>query len=164
MSVGTPAQDPLNLNRTPTGAFADPRVEEYAQRRAQGSPPNEAAIHCGFGRPLTSRLEATQELKYRLEAIKSSKAERLSLKWIVCELMTNVHAGRCERSVKSSTDALVKLYEIWCAHKEELDKVTNAEVERTTAERRGALRGRLMVLGGNDGQRSEASEEDEDAD
>jgi hypothetical protein len=163
VSVGTPAQEPLNLNRTPTGAFADPRVEEYAQRRAQGSPPNEAAIHCGFGRPLTSRLEQTQELKYRLEAIKSSKAERLSLKWIVSELMTNVHAGRCERSVKSSTDALVKLYEIWCAHKEELDKATSAEIEKATADqRRGALRGRLSVIGGDNGQHLAPDSADED--
>lgn len=158
--MGTPAQEPLHLNRTPSGAFADARVEEYAQRRAQGSPPSEAAIHCGFGRPLTSRLEQTQELKHRLEEIKSSKAERLSLKWIVAELMTNVHAGRCERSVKSSTDALIKLYDIWCAHKDELDKATNAEVARTVAERRrGALR---AVLGGNDGRHLAPDSADED--
>lgn len=150
--MGTPAQEPLNLNRTPSGAFADARVEEYAQRRASGSPPSEAALHGGFGKHLTSRLEGTQELSERIQQVQSESAEQLSLVWIVKQLMRNVYAGRAERSVKSSTDALVQLYEILQKHKEELGRVGAAVEKAAAEERRGTLRGRLSVIGGDNGK------------
>lgn len=157
MSVGTPASEPLNLNRTPTGAFADPRLEEYAQRRAAGAPPAEAALHSGFGRPLTSRLENTQELHQRLQEIQSEGAEKISLLWIVRQAMKNVYEGRNQRSVKSSTDALIFLYEVLTKHKDELEKAGAASIVREgeeLAQRRGALRGQLAVMnGGSSGQK-----------
>lgn len=81
-----------------------------------------------------------------MEQIQSEGAEKLTLLWIVRQLMKNVYAGRHERSVKSSTDALVQLYEILQKHKDEIEAAGDAATVREgedLAQRRGALRGRL---------------------
>lgn len=91
-------------------------------------------------------------------------AEQLSLKWIVQQLMRNVYAGRVERSVKSSTDALVHLYEILLKHKDELGAVGIAAEKAAAEERRGTLRGRLSVMtGGDNGKRKPPDSADGEA-
>lgn len=138
---------PLSLDREPGQPFPDASVEEYAQRRAHGSPVRAASLHVGLTPHAAGRLEKAPEFERRLQELRASRTEALDLNWIVSELMLNVRDARIVNAFKASNEAIIQLYEIYEKNKDLFDAGALQQVGAPeAAARRESIRGRLAVL------------------
>lgn len=111
-------------SRKPGDPLRSPKAEQYAQLRAKGIPAREAGEELGLleGKAYM-QLERTPEHRARVAELKAAEDApmKLSLDWLASQLNMNVVAGRASNQIKASTEALVRLADLYRENREHFD-------------------------------------------
>lgn len=110
--------------RTPGQPLANAKAEAYAQLRAGGMPAREAGEELGLRESGTyMRFERSPEHRARVAELKAQEEAplKLSPEWLAGELHTNVVSARSAGQFKASTEALVRLADLYRDYKDLFD-------------------------------------------
>lgn len=110
--------------RKPGEPLRDAKAESYAKLRASGVTARGAAEELGLvaGRAYMN-IERTQEYRERVQELRAAEDAplRLSLDWLASELNVNVVGARASGQYKASTEALVRLADLYRENREHFD-------------------------------------------
>lgn len=110
--------------RKPGEPLRNAKAEAYAKLRAQGVPAREAAeeLQLVEGKAYM-RFECSQEHRSRVAELKAAEDApmKLSLDWLASQLNMNVTAAREANQFKASTEALVRLADLYRENREHFD-------------------------------------------
>jgi hypothetical protein len=132
--------------RLPGQPLSDTASEAYARLRASGETCREAAELSGLRDHM--RLEKSPDFRVRVQELRGEIEEqpKLSLQWLVGQLMKNVEGARNAEQFKASTEALKHLHDLYRDNKDHFDAEGREESGPAAVERKGALRGRLAMV------------------
>lgn len=134
----------------PATPLPDPAHEAYAQQRALGIGPTQAAAAVGLRD--YRRIERQISFKERLAELSDEAAPDavLTLPWLVMQLKRTVTSARAANQFKNANEALSQLAELYKQHPElrgdAPQRKQGAERAETPQERRARLRSRLAVV------------------
>jgi hypothetical protein len=140
--------DSQSTGRKPGEPLRNAKAEAYAKLRAQGVPAREAAeeLQLVEGKAYM-RFECSSEHRSRVEELKAAEDApmKLSLDWLASQLNMNVTAAREANQFKASTEALVRLADLYRENREHFDSRNAPEaggggpVDPRSADRRARL-------------------------
>lgn len=92
----------------------DPRKDEYCRLRADGKSASAAAKHIGLTTLSASRWEKEDSISLRISQLRenSDVFSRVSMRYVVKQLIQNIEGANAEGKYKESNDAIDKLYRI----------------------------------------------------
>jgi hypothetical protein len=144
--------DSQSPTRKPGEPLRNAKAEAYARLRAQGRPAREAADELGLAEGKAyMKFECSQEHRARVAELKAAEdaPAKLSLDMLASELYTNVVAARHADQFKASTEALVRLADLYRENREHFDSQRTQDSSSSTpaTEARGTdRRARLTAV------------------
>lgn len=139
--------DSQSQGRKPGEPLRNAKAEAYAKLRAQGVPAREAAEELSLAEGKAyMKFECSQEHRSRVAELKAAEDApmKLSLDWLASQLNMNVSAAREACQFKASTEALVRLADLYRENREHFDSRNAPEspsgpVDPRSADRRARL-------------------------
>jgi hypothetical protein len=116
--------------RKPGEPLRDAKAEAYAKLRASGVTARGAAeeLELVAGRAYMN-IERTQEFRERVQELRAAEEAplKLSLDWLASQLNMNVSSAREAQQFKASTEALVRLADLYRENREHFDSKSAPE-------------------------------------
>lgn len=115
--------------RKPGDPLPNAKAEAYAKMRARQVPAREAGEELGLLEAKTyMRFECSPEHRARVAELKAAEDApmKLSLDWLASELNVNVVGARAAGQFKASTEALVRLADMYRENREHFDSKGSA--------------------------------------